>query len=458
MSKPQISPERHTPPGGDLRLPTPPGVIRRFWARHPWLADSIVAGLYFLPTTIALLAALSVGVVSGPLEVLLDAVLISVASAALLFRRRRPVLVLAITWLGLAFGFQAESQNGFIPVVIALYSVAVYVSVRSAWIGLAASVLVGVIGAVINQQVPGEPWPAVSIQYAAALLIATLVGINIGNRKRYVAAIIDRAAQLARERDQQAQLARITERSRIAREMHDIIAHSLSVIVALADGADAIAVKDQERSRAAMREVAQTGRNSLAEMRRLLGVLSDEPSTASSAADTAVDAASPGSLAVEGGEAAASVIEPELLGPQPGTDELADLVESFRSAGLPTRLETTGRMPENPGIQLTIYRIVQESLTNALRYADQPTQVTVRVLAEDNDVTVTVADDGRRRSNPPSQGSGRGLIGLRERVALYGGTIEAGPSRGSGWLVQAALHIEDAERTDDEQREGESGE
>ena len=439
MTKPRISPERQASPGGDLRLPTPPGVIRRFWARHPWLADSIVAGLYFVPMMVGLLSALSVGEVSGPLEVLLDAVLICVAGAALLFRRRRPVLVLAITWLGLVFGFQAESQNGFIPVMIALYSVAVYVGVRSAWIGLAASVSFGIIGSVVNQPGPGDPWPAVSIQYAIALLIATLIGINIGNRKRYVAAIIDRASQLARERDQQAQLARITERSRIAREMHDIIAHSLSVIVALADGADAIAVKDQERSRAAMREVAQTGRSSLAEMRRLLGVLSDEsvPNTSNAATDEAADEAT------DEGRPAASVAEPVLLAPQPGTAELADLVESFRSAGLPTRIESTGRMPENPGIQLTIYRIVQESLTNALRYADQPTQVTVRVNARKGDVSVTVADDGRRRVGVPSHGSGRGLIGMRERVALYGGTLEAGAAPGRGWLVRATLQIED---------------
>ena len=137
------------------------------------------------------------------------------------------------------------------------------------------------------------------------MLAATLIGVNVGNRKRYVAALVDRAAQLARERDQQAQLARVSERARIAREMHDIISHSLSVIVALADGADAIAQIDPERSRVAMREVAATGRNSMAEMRRLLGVLGEDSDT----------------------DVAAPAVAPDApLNPQPGLGQLADLV------------------------------------------------------------------------------------------------------------------------------------
>lgn len=419
------------PHGGDLRLPTPPGVIRQFWARHPWVTDSLVAGLYLVPMVIGLgLEAVGAVPESRPAPMIaLNLIVVIAMSGALLFRRHAPLIVLTVSWLGLLIAYPDFGQGDTLPVLFALYAVAVYRSVRAAWIGLAISAGVGAVGAFLHSGSLNTFWVDTSVQYAIIMLAVTLVGINIGNRKRYVAAIIDRAAQLARERDQQAQLARISERSRIAREMHDIIAHSLSVMVALADGADAIAEKDPARSREAMREVAATGRGSLVEMRRLLGVLADEDET-----DAAIAAALTASVA-----SADAQVSP-LLEPQPGVGQLADLVESFRSAGLPTRLEMTGQMPTNPGIQLTLYRIVQESLTNALRYSLHPTMVTVRVNSSPARLEVVVSDDGRQRPNSPSQGSGRGIVGMRERVALYGGTLDAGRSPGGGWRVRASMN------------------
>jgi signal transduction histidine kinase len=414
--------------GGDLRLPTPPGVIRKFWARHPWLLDSLVAGLYLLLTALALVGDTS-SPSPGPTSALIAKASISVAmAAALLFRRRAPLPVLALSLLGLVVSYLAYGEGEIVPVLFALYAVAVYRSTRSAWIGLAIAVGLTIAGMLIPQtQAQAQPLApaAAALQYAVLMLVATLIGNNIGNRRRYVAALLDRAAQLARERDQQAQLARISERARIAREMHDIVAHSLSVIVALADGADAIAVKNPERARAAMREVAETGRSSMAEMRRLLGVLSDNGDAELAAGE-------------DGGPADA-VHTPAPLAPQPGVADLAGLVESFRSAGLPTRLETTGPLPANPGLQLTVYRIVQESLTNALRYAEGATAVIVSLVASPHRIEVSVSDDGRPRDGTRSQGSGRGLIGLRERVALYGGTLDAGAAPDGGWRVQATM-------------------
>lgn len=419
MSTPQISPGRFAPAGGELRLPTPPGVVRRFWSRHPHFADGLVAGLYLSLTALALV----LDPTPVPAAAVATNVVVGVSMAvALLFRRRFPLIVLALTWTGMLAGFAEYGQLHTLPVLIALYAVAVYRNVRMAWIGLAASALVGALAARLNEA-PFGSWIAVAIPLAIMMLAATLIGINVGNSKRYVVALLDLAEQLARERDQQGQLARVSERARIAREMHDVVAHSLSVMVALADGAHAIALKDPERSRAAMLEVAQTGRSSMQEMRRLLGVLADGTETDAAARPDATAPRAP-------------------LAPQPGTDQLIELVESFRSANLPIRVEQNGRSPNNAGVQLTIYRIVQESLTNVLRYAESPTLVTVRIVASSGRIEVIVTDNGLLHTPGPSQGSGQGIIGLQERVALYGGTLEAGPAANRGWRVHAIMSFD----------------
>jgi signal transduction histidine kinase len=422
-------------PGGDLRLPTPPGVIRKFWARHPWLLDSLVAVLYLLLTALALVADSASPKPSPASTMILKGSIAVVLAVVLLFRRRAPLPVLALSWLGLIIPYLAYGEGEILPVMFALYAVAVYRSTRTAWIGLAISVGLTTIGALMAHS-PAPPAQAYggALQYAVVLLVVTLLGINIGNRRRYVTALLDRAAQLVRERDQQAQLARISERARIAREMHDIVAHSLSVIVALADGAEAINAKNPERASAAMRQVAETGRGSMAEMRRLLGVLGGDGTDAVGTGDA---------------DAADSPHSAASLAPQPGVTDLAGLVESFRSAGLPTRLETTGTPPANPGLQLTVYRIVQESLTNALRYAEGASAVVVRLGVSPVRVEVAVSDDGKPRPGARSQGSGRGLIGLRERVALYGGSLEAGPITGGGWRVYATMEIADSDTDTD---------
>lgn len=428
MTEHSPSPVPHTPHGGELRLPTPPGVIRQFWIRHPWVTDSIVAGVYVLPMLIVL-ALEAFGAIPDPRSTAMIAVNLIVVVAmggALLFRRHAPLAVLAATWAGLLISFPDYGEGDTLPVFFALYAVAVYRSVRAAWIGLGISIVVATGGAYLHQELLNEPWGSVSAQYGIIMLAVTLIGINIGNRRRYVLALLDRAAQLVRERDQHAQLARATERSRIAREMHDIIAHSLSVMVALADGAEALAEKDPGRSRTAMRDIAVTGRTSMTEMRRLLGVLADE--------------AQP--------DAAAPDLQAAPLQPLPGTRQLSDLVESFRAAGLPTRLKLSGRPPHSPGVQLTIYRVVQESLTNALRYARHATCVTVALRTEPGLVMVTVTDDGRALPGAPSQGSGRGIIGLGQRVALYGGTLNAAPLPGGGWQVHASMVLDAGPDTD----------
>jgi signal transduction histidine kinase len=406
---PRSSPP-HPAPGvdGGLRLPRPPGVIRLFWARHQRTADVLVTLVYALPEGIARIVTYVDGSIPPALNTL-ALLLGAVTAVALYVRRSRPIPALVIALAVTSLFLWSSSSMGGIALVISLYSVAVHHSVRAAWIGLGATAISLTLAGIVTVGMFEDVWSNDVLSALILCLFAVLIGINIGNRVRYIGALVDRAGQLARERDQQAQLAAASERSRIAREMHDIVAHSLSVMIRLADGAEAMAEKDPEASLAAIRNVGSTGRASLADMRRLLGVLRDEES-----------------------ELAERM-------PQPTLHELPQLVESYRSAGLPVSLTISGVAPTGQGAQVTIYRAVQEALTNALRYARQPTQVRVVLDCSDSVVTLTVTDDGAAGPRPESVGTGRGLIGMAERAALYGGTVESGPQSNGGWRVRMTM-------------------
>jgi signal transduction histidine kinase len=222
----------------------------------------------------------------------------------------------------------------------------------------------------------------------------------------------DRAVRLERERDQRAQLAVAGERARIAREMHDIVTHNLSVMVALADGAVFAQGAAPERATAAMRQVGVTGRQAITDMRRFLGVLrADEPDA--------------------------------LRHPMPGIAQLGALAEQVRAAGLPTRLEVAGEPSAvTSAAQLTVYRLVQEALTNTLKHAPPGARAEVRVVCTPDTVTLAVIDDGAGTvPRGPSGASGHGLPGMRERAAAYGGGLSAGPRPGGGWHVTARLDL-----------------
>ncbi|MFT2710686.1 sensor histidine kinase [Clavibacter sp. Sh2126] len=381
-------------------------------ARHPRIVDGALA-------LVVTWASIASGVVAGsrsavPAGGVVVVVLALVTGVALMARRVRPVTVLAIAGAAAAAtAFVIDSFDGF-PIAVALYAVAVHGSTRRAWLGLGGA---GLLAAIVVPATAGtgplDPSAAtLLVVNLIPMLIATLIGTNVGGRKRYVDALRDLAVQLARERDQQALLATAAERTRIAREIHDIVAHGITVMVTLADGAGASAVARPELAREAMREVAETGRTSLSEMRRMLGVLAE---------DADADA-------------------PPLRAPQPGHGELAALVDSFRSTGLPVRFTTTGAPPDDPGRQLAVFRVVQESLTNVLRYAPNADRVDVRVDHRPDAITVEVTDDDATGPVvPPVPGSGRGLLGVSERMAVYGGTASAGRREGGGWRVHATL-------------------
>jgi signal transduction histidine kinase len=426
----------------ELVLPRPPGLLRRFLGRHPWVVDWFIVG-FFVLFMVGTIWANAVNYDTTPTEIVVHLAIVAGGTVALVVRRRQPLLPFTVGVALTLIAFPSYGQGNLLLVVLALYAVAVYRSSRAAWIGLAVSTLTGTFGAWWAEYASiGGPaltigtvaasadtgdivqrvmsWPVVSLQYAFALLLATLIGTNIGNRRRYLGALLDRAAQLVRERDQQATIAAAAERSRIAREMHDVVAHSLSIVVSLADGAAAIVPRDPLRAQTAMLTVGETGRQALAEMRRLLGVLG-------SADDTSAP-----------------------LAPQPGLAELDHLIEQFRRAALPVSCTATGTQPTDDGVQLAIYRIVQESLTNALRYAASATAVTVDLNYKDDHVSLRVADDAasslsgtadtESAESAPAR-TGRGIIGIEERAALFGGTATAGPRPGGGWQVVATIPL-----------------
>ncbi|WP_285117061.1 histidine kinase [Leifsonia sp. fls2-241-R2A-40a] len=403
-------------PGG-LELPRPPGAIRRFLTAHPVAVDVFVAAVYLVPT---LIGGLVIASWHPSIQETIHLVLSVVAGVALLARRQRPALVFAAATVLLGASVFLGRDMDVLPTLLALYALAVYRSIRSAWIAFgvtsAVTIVTLTVEVLLAQAKVFTPLQTAALPSGILVLsfsvVAVLIGSNTGNRRRYLDALIDRARQLARERDQQAEIAAAAERSRIAREMHDIVSHSLTVMITLADGSARVAEAEPEpapaRSVQAMRLVAETGRGALADMRRLLGVLHDGDG------DTAARA------------------------PQPGVGDLADLVETFRAAGLPVRITVSGIPPEDVGQQLTVFRVVQEGLTNALRYAASSTAVRVVIVFQPGTVIITIDDDAALHA-APAPGSGRGLIGLRERVGLYGGALEAGPRPGGGWRVRAVF-------------------
>ncbi|MGK9147303.1 hypothetical protein KXS11_06735 [Plantibacter flavus] len=392
-----------------LKLPRPPGVVRRWWTRHPWTADALIAAAYLVVAlSVSTVQWFDADLVARPSRVALAVIVVGVSTIAVLFRRRRPLLMTSIVIaIGLVSIALPAGVDAF-AIPLLLYSVAVYRSVVLGWRAFAASAVVSVLASFLPwaaQPLPGEPVQSI-ITVVLVALFGLLIGINVGNRKRYVEALVDRASQLARERDQQAQLAAVAERTRIAREMHDIVSHSLTVIVALSEGA--LATKDVTASRAAMTAVTDAARTSLVDMRRMLGVLRETGSAP--------------------------------LAPQPDAASIPALVETFRGLGLPVALTVSGPQTDDPSVLLAVHRIVQESLTNALRYSQRPSRVDVVLSAHPDHLELIIENDGSI-PDAPSLGAGQGLLGLRERVAFQGGEVTAGPVGDRLWRVQATLPL-----------------
>ncbi|MEV8379220.1 histidine kinase [Kribbella sp. NPDC056861] len=413
---------------GGVELPQPPGALRRFWSAHPRLTDVLVSVAYFGTASVwALITPLSSGRWEPIQTVIVAMAAVVLTAGALLVRRSRPRMTFAVATSAALLGLTVDNVIDPQGMALAVYALFVYRSNRSGWRAFGVVVVIGVvIRPAVSVVLRETPLSAVSVTvssllYIIVVLTAALVGVSVAGRRRYIQSLVDRAAQLAAERDQQARIATLAERARILREMHDVLSHSLSVMVSLADGAAALASRDPERSREAVEEIGAVGRQSLSEMRRLLGVLGTENPT-----ERPVD---------------------DSTQPSPGIGELDGLITTFRAAQLPVSLRLSGRPPSSPTAQNTIYRIVQESLTNVLRYSRAPRHVTVEVSSGVDGTSVAITDDGVAGLATESVGLGRGLIGIRERASLYGGTVSAGPlPDGAGWRVLVEMPQAEGDR------------
>ncbi|PJJ45466.1 signal transduction histidine kinase [Glutamicibacter mysorens] len=395
------------------------GRIRRYLRTHPRLVVIGAVVIYLLLTLpgVLVVAAMPESNATGLLVVTLA------VSAALLYRRRAPMTVIILVFLFECLALViAGPQGGLggVGMIIALYTVATSYSAKrtiplSILAGSFQTVLMVLMGFPDMTGMEFDPqdgidetiFTRVIIAVSGSFIIgfyiaAAAVGMNVRNARIHEAELNHWASQVS-------VLAQVQERNRIAREMHDVVAHSLSVMIALSEGARVVAKRDQARADEVLNELSGTGRAALADMRRMLGVLRQE----------------------ESGE----------LAPQPTGGNVEQLLEGFRTAGLPVTYTHAGDpLPEDTTFQLTVFRIIQESLTNSLRYARNVSDVQVRLEQRRGELRMEIMDNGDA-TRVPSVGSGRGLRGMRERAALFGGTVDAGPVASGGWIVKAVLQL-----------------
>jgi signal transduction histidine kinase len=329
--------------------------------------------------------------------------LVAVQVVPLVWRRRAPLAVLLVSGLAsLAFGMANLPDPAIqFTLALALYTVAAY---RCRSVSVPVILLfvgVGALGFVLDDQAD-----------LADVAVNYLVGIGawvVGDSTRSQR---ERTAWLAQRQQDEALRAAAEERVRIARDLHDVVAHHISVIVVQAEAAQEVLAAHPERAEGAMTTVADTARSALGELRRMLGLLRSESGRA----------------------------------PQPDLTAVEDLVASVRGAGLAVELRTTGpARPVDGVVGVTAYRIVQEALTNVLRHAEAR-RACVDLVFEDEALVVRVADDGRGpaaagKGGPDGGGGGQGLVGMRERVAVLGGRLEVGPAPGGGFAVDARLPL-----------------
>jgi signal transduction histidine kinase len=339
---------------------------------------------------------------------LVAAVVVAVIAAALLLRRRAPLactcaIAAAFAVPELAGQLTITLWGHFAPLVIACYSVCRHADRRRAAVGTAlvvAAVLVAMLRLPALGTVDNIPFTAIP------LAVAVIAGRVLRRRADHQRRTEELAARLA-EQERTVSAALAEERTRIARELHDVVAHCVGVMVIQAGAAEDLLDRAPADARVPLRAVQDTGQQAVAELSRVLGLL-------------------------RGGDERG-------LTPQPGTGELAELVDGVRRAGLPVALEVRGcARPLPPGVDLTVYRVVQEALTNTLKHAG-PATARVLLTYGEHDVRAAVVDDGR--AAPPSAPVGHGLLGLRERVGLYGGELSAGPGTGRGFAVHARIPV-----------------
>jgi signal transduction histidine kinase len=328
---------------------------------------------------------------------------------ALTFRRRAPLTVLGVMAVALlAWSLSGVPTSGAgIPLIVALYSVAAYRPAPVSLAGLALAV-VCIFAVRTNQGIPA----ADMVETLAIMAGAFYFGSNVGLRRRQGEALAAYAAELAATREELANQRVAEERLRIAREMHDVVAHSLGVVAIQAGVAEHLLTQDPEQARRSVGTIGEVARTGLADMRRTLGLLRTE----TAAIDTQAS---------------------------PRLADIPKLVSEFgETSQLVIDLESSGEPPvqPSPALELSVYRVVQEALTNAGKHAPS-SRVAVKVAYTDQAVEVEVVDDGTGARALDLPGSGNGLAGMRERVALFNGGFDAGPKQGGGFRVWARFPL-----------------
>ncbi len=346
----------------------------------------------------------------GSGSVPLNVVVVVLVAAALLFRRRAPVVPVVVFGAGWATtaatgGMYLLFYGQAVPLAVAVFSVARWASGRLRLAGTltAGACLVGVDLFTPQEQDPGELiflWGVMSLVW--------LAGFGLRRYEARTAAATRRAIDAEVTATTAALQAVVDERTRIARELHDIVAHAVSSIVVQAGAAEQVALEDPAAAQRALASIRTYGADALAEMRRLVGILREDDTAAA-------------------------------LSPQPGLDTLPDLVQDAAAGGLAVQLTIVGVERALPaGLDLTVYRIIQEALSNVRRHA-RAAQVHVRLAYADSHIDIEVSDDGQGATTPGA--FGHGLIGMRERAALYGGHLETGSPDGHGFTVRATFPV-----------------
>ncbi|MGH2390944.1 MAG: sensor histidine kinase, partial [Chloroflexota bacterium] len=324
----------------------------------------------------------------------------------LIWRRRDPLVVFGVAVMGAVIS-SASPFVGLTSIVIAAYSVSVY----SNDVLFALFVLIGTAIAVVMRY-GDSAMPSIPRSYGPFLLLLPvwLVGQQVRARQVRAEASENKAMRLEREQDAATRAAIAEERGRVARELHDVVAHSVSVMLVQAGAARHVLATAPDQAREALLAVESSGREAMAELRHLVGVLHEDGAGVA-------------------------------LAPQPGADGIDPLIRRVREAGLPVTLWIEGRpFPLSPGLNLALYRIVQEALTNTLKYSGMAKTEVVLEYRE-AELKVEILDEGTGTAPSDGASQGRGLLGMQERVALYGGTFEAGPRLTRGFAVRAWLPL-----------------
>lgn len=371
---------------------------------------------------LACFALLSTGNQSGWREQV-SYVLAGVVGGMMVFRRRHPnATTAAAVVLGLGqLAAQVNPGVESIGYLVFAYTGAAYGAVWTSRLALVAGLAAGPLTLMRFHEVSSSVQGAPQIVFFATLMSTPFVlcwawGRLTRVRRAYLTELEDRAARLERERGAQAKIAVAAERARIARELHDVVAHNVSVMIVQADGAAYVLDNSPQQAKEALSTIASTGRQALVEMRRLLGVLRTTDTT-------------------------------EEYVPQPGVAELPELLDQVRTAGLPVDFDSAGDPQELPrGVELTVYRIVQEALTNVRKHGGPDVRARVAVDFRDRELEVLIEDDGRGSTDDQlvvggSDGPGHGLIGMRERVGMVSGSLDIGPRPGGGFRIRAVLPL-----------------